>query len=244
LPVLFLLPVPPKPVWIYLIIGAGLHFIYQMAQIKAFETGDMSLVYPIMRGSAPALAAIFAFFILGETLTVIEISGLTLSMCVLIAFGLSARSAKAQTYSLQKTAIGFAVFCGIMTALYSVVDGGGMRLTREMGLTTFSYIAWFFLLDGIGLPIWASFKYGKTIITQTRPDRSRAVWASAFSLISYGAALYAFSLAPIGKMSAIRETSVVFSAIFAYVILKEPLGRRRIVLASLLAAGLIIMQMG
>jgi len=45
-------------------------------------------------------------------------------------------------------------------------------------------------------------------------------------------------------MSAIRETSVVFSAIFAYVILKEPLGRRRIVLASLLAAGLIIMQMG
>jgi len=244
LPFLFILPVPPKPVWTYLIIGAGLHFVYQMAQIKAFESGDMSLVYPVMRGSAPALAAIFAFIILGETLNLVEIFGLILSISALIAFGLSAHRHKTRTRSLQRTAIGFAVFCGIMTALYSVVDGGGMRLTREMGLTTLSYIAWFFLLDGLGLPLWAAFKYGKTIMVRARPDYSRAAWAGAFSLISYGAALYAFSLAPIGKMSAIRETSVVFSAVFAYFILREPLGGRRILLASVLAAGLIIMQLG
>lgn len=244
IPLLFLLPIPPKPVWGYLLFGAALHFIYQMAQIKAFEAGDMSLVYPIMRGSAPALAAVFAFAILGETLRFIEISGLVVSVGALIAFGLAPAADKALKRAPQKTAIAFALFCGVMTALYSVVDGAGMRLNREMGLTALSYIAWFFLLDGIGLPLWATFKNGKAFITNARPDFGRALCAGAFCLISYSAALYAFSLAPIGKMAALRETSVVFGAIFAYVILKEPLGQRRIILAVILAIGLIVMQMG
>lgn len=244
IPLLFIWPLPPAPVWHYLILGAGLHFIYQIAQIKAFEAGDMSLVYPVMRGTAPALAAVFAFAILGETLSAAEIGGLVLSVCALIAFGLSAQTGRTDTRALHKTAIGFALFCGIMTALYSVIDGAGIRLTREMGMTALSYIAWFFLLDGIGLPLLAVIKNGQKFITNSRPDFGRALWAALFSLISYSAALYAFSLAPIGKMAAIRETSVVFGAIFAYDVLKEPLGRQRIILALLLALGLIIMQMG
>jgi len=244
IPLLFILPPPPPEAWPYLILGAALHCLYQLGQIKAFETGDMSLVYPIMRGSAPALAALFAFFILAERLSPLSIGGLLIAVGALIAFGLSGTRDAATVQRPQKQAIGFALFCGVMTALYAVIDAGGIRLTRESGIIALSYIAWFFLLDGIGLPLIAAFKEKRQFMIKARPDMKRALWAGLFSLTSYGAALYALSLAPVGKMSALRETSVVFGAIFAALILKESLSGRRIFYAVILVSGLILMQIG
>lgn len=244
IPLLFFLPPPPPAAWTYLLIGAGLHFLYQLAQIKAFETGDMSLVYPVMRGSAPALAALFAYFILGEALGVYEIAGLLIASITLIAFGLSGAKPTRAQQKAQISAIGFALFCGVMTALYAVIDAGGIRITRESQIIALSYIAWFFLLDGIGLPLVALLKEGRSILTKARPDMKRALIANILSLIGYSAALYAFALAPVGKMAALRETSVVFGAVFAAFILKEAFGGRRVLLAIILALGLILMQFG
>lgn len=107
LPFAFIVPLLPAQAWVWLIIGTGLHFIYQLSQISAFERGDMSLVYPVMRGSAPALAAIFAFFILGETLGSLEIAGLLIAVAALIGFGWPQKQ-RGQKFG---SALGFALLC-------------------------------------------------------------------------------------------------------------------------------------
>jgi drug/metabolite transporter (DMT)-like permease len=238
LPFIFVVPLPPANAWKYLIGGTVIHFIYQLSQISAFERGDMSLVYPIMRGVAPALAAIIAFFWLGETLGPRELLGLAIAVLALIGFGWPEKSKPAN----WGAAVSFALLCGVMIATYSVVDGAGMRLSRMNGAGVASYMVYFFLLDVSFLPALALIKRRGNIAPLFKQELKSGIIGGATSSVTYGLALIAFSLAPIAKMSAVRETSVVFGAFFAAYILKEPFGGRRIALALLLAFGLLLMQ--
>ena len=67
---------------------------------------------------------------------------------------------------------------------------------------------------------------------------------NALSIFSFGSALYAFSLMETAKVSALRETAVVFAALMGSLFLGESFGRRRVVAATALAAGLLLMQFG
>ena len=239
-PFIFIVPLPARAAWPYLIAGAVIHYIYQLSQIAAFERADMSLVYPVMRGTAPALAAAIAFFSLKESLSPLEITGLLLAAAALIAFG----------WPNKKRAVGwgaamcFAILCGIMIATYSVVDGAGMRVTREVQGQIWSYFVWFFMMDWVLIVPTVLVVRRRQLKTLIPQELKWGAIAGASSLVTYGAALIAFSLAPIGPMSAMRETSVVFGAVLAAVFLKEPFGRRRIGFAVLLTSGLILMQFG
>lgn len=242
LPLAFFVPMPQAGIWTYLIGGAILHFIYQLSQISAFERGDMSLVYPIMRGTAPALAGVAAFFFLKEKLLPHEVIGLAIAVISLIWFGYSGKAA-ASDIKGRNVAVGFALLCGVMIALYSVVDGAGMRMSRATSGQVWGYMVWFFLLDCVLItPLALYRRRGKLRAVITKEFRWGTL-AGISSLITFGLALYAFSLAPIAQMSAMRETSVVFGAVFAALILKEPFGARRIWPACALAAGLILMQL-
>ena len=240
LPFAFFLPLPAQTVWPYLGAGAIAHFFYQCCYVGAFERGDMSLVYPIMRGVAPAFTAIIAFLFLRETLLPLEILGLAIVVCALIAFSWSGRPGG----TAQISVIAIAVLCGIFIALYSVIDAAGMRVSElELG-QIWTYLVWFFMLDMIGMSLLVFWRRGKTGILLVISEAKYGFLAGTISLVSFSLALYAFTLAPVAKMSAMRETSVVFGAVFAAWILKEPFGRQRILLAVLLASGLLMLQSG
>ncbi|NNE58253.1 MAG: EamA family transporter [Hellea sp.] len=238
IPFAFIVPLPTANVWPFLIGGAVVHLIYQIFYVAAFQRGDMSLVYPIMRGIAPAIAAVFAFVFLSETLNFIEVLGLLITVSALIAFGWPSD----ETDRLQNMAILMAVLCGTMIALYSVVDAAGMRLSKSVLNQGWTYIVWFFLLDCLGMPVLVAMRRRGALIAAVKPQIPAGLLAGLLSLISFGLALYAFSLAPVAKMSAMREVSVVFGALFAATFLKEPFGRRRVILAIILASGLFLMQ--
>lgn len=237
-PLIFFVPLPATQAWAYLAAGAALHFIYQLSQISAFDRGDMSLVYPIMRGIAPALAAGFAYVILGETLLPLGLMGLGLSVFALIGFGWPEKYSSGP----RGAAIGFALLCGVMIALYSVVDATGMRVSRAASGQVISYMVWFFFIDGIGVLVLSAMVRRKKWPADMRAQLKWGSAAGLSSLLTFGLALYAFSLAPIAQMSAMRETSIVFAALFASLFLKERFGRRRTALAVILAGGLILMQ--
>jgi len=88
LPFVFILPPLPENVWPILLLGVSIHLIYQVIQASAFTRGDMSLVYPVMRGFAPALTAVFALLFLSESLSTNEIIGLSIVVAALVGFGL------------------------------------------------------------------------------------------------------------------------------------------------------------
>jgi len=235
LPLLFLLPPPPAAAWPFLIMGMGLHFVFQMSMISAFERGDMNLVYPVMRGAAPALAALFAFLILGEALSMLQISGLALASATIIGFAWPDRSKAPKV-----TALAFAALAALMTALYSVNDASGVRATGN----PLTYLAWFSLVTALPILVTALVRRGRRWPDLARRQFGSAAPAAVLGAASYGLALFAFSIAAIGPMAAMRETSVVFGAILAALILKEPFGIKRSLLAIFLAAGLVMLQVG
>ena len=234
LPIALMLPVPPWQVWQIMLLGVSVHFLYQFAQAAAFTRGDMSVVYPIMRGTAPALAAFFAFLVLKESLAPIEIFGLAIVVAALIGFGWP------QTVKIKgaATALTFALFCGLLTAIYTVIDAYGIRLAPHK----FGFIAWFFVIEGLGISVMVSFLKRSNLKTRITKDLKGGIVAGLLGLVTYTTALYAFSLAPIAGLAALRETSVIFGAVLAALWLKEGFGARRIVLAIILAIGLILMH--
>lgn len=237
LPFTALATFPPAEVWMWLGLGAALHFAYQLSQVAAFDRGDMGLVYPIMRGTAPAGVALFAYFILNEPLSPLTLGGLIIVVASIIGFSWQGLY---KSIGGLRGAIAFAVTCGALTAAYTVVDAKGIRLSGD----SLGYLVWFFLIDGLGIALITAAYRGKAVFMAMRSHIASGVFAGLLSLISYGAALIALSMAPAAKLAAIRETSVIFGAILAALWLKESFGARRITLACVLAFGLILMQMG
>ena len=234
LPFVFILPPLPRAVWPIMALSIVLHIIYHVAQASAFTRGDMSLVYPIMRGFAPALTAIFALFFLNEALSPIEIAGLSIVVMALVGFGWPGRIPQKGFAS----AVALALCVGAMTSLYTIVDAKGMRLAP----VKFSFIAWFFVLEGVvGATLFAIWKR-KNLRSKIRKDMRGGMLAGGLGVVTYSTALYAFSLSAVAPLAALRETSVIFGAIFAAILLKEPFGGRRIALAALLVAGLALMH--
>lgn len=234
-PALFLFPLPPTEAWRFLIMGMAIHFVFQLAMISAFQRGDMNLVYPVMRGTAPALAAVAAFFFLQEGLSWTGVAGLTIATLAILGFSWPDR-----TRIPKIKALGFAFLAASMTALYSVNDASGVRATGN----ALSYIAWFFLLTSLPILATALIRRGSEWPVLARQELKRGTVAGLIGGLSYLFALYAFSAAPVAPMAAMRETSIVFGAVLAALVLKEPFGLRRSLLAILLAAGLVILQVG
>ena len=234
-PVLFLFPLPGWEVWRFLLMGAGLIWAFNMLMISAFRRGSMNLVYPVMRGAAPAIAGLFAFVFLGEPLSPLAIIGLSVASAAIIAFAWPERGG-----APKAAALGFALSAAVMTASYTVNDASGVRAAGSALI----YAAWFFVLSAITLVGTAWIRRGDQLIRVARSELRRGFYASFFNITTYGLALYAYANAPVAPMAALRETSVVFGAIVAAAILKEPLGVRRIGLAVVLALGLAAIQLG
>lgn len=234
-PVLFLYPVPDWETWRFLLLGAGLIWAFNMLMISAFRRGSMNLVYPVMRGAAPAVAGLFAFVFLGEPLSPLAIMGLSVASAAIIAFAWPEKGG-----APKAAAIGFALSAAVMTASYTVNDASGVRAAGSALI----YAAWFFVLSAITLVLTAWIRRGDQYLIAARSELKRGFYASFFNITTYGLALYAYANAPVAPMAALRETSVVFGAIVAALILKEPLGVRRIVLAVVLALGLAAIQLG
>jgi drug/metabolite transporter (DMT)-like permease len=234
-PVLVLVPFPPWEAWRFLLVGAAIMWAFNMLMISAMTRGQMNLVYPVMRGAAPALAGLFALVILDEPLSPLAVTGLALASAALIAFAWPERGG-----GPKAAALAFALSAAVMTAGYTVNDASGVRAAGS----TLSYLAWLFVLLAASLTITALVRRGRDFLRQARPELRRAALSSGFNITTYGLLLFALSIAPVAPVAAVRETSIVFGAILAALVLKEPFGLRRAGLAVVLAGALALLHAG
>lgn len=235
LPLAIILPFPPWEVWRFLLLGAAIIWAFNMFLIAAFQRGEMNLVYPVMRGAAPAMAGLFAFLFLDEALSLIAIIGLATASGAIVAFAWPERNGVPKA-----AALGFALSAAVMTAGYTVVDASGVRAAGDPIL----YAVWFFLLSAVTMSVTALARRGRRFVTAALQELPGSAKSAGFNLATYTLALYAYSVAPVAPMAALRETSIVFGAILAALVLKEPFGLRRGVLALTLAGGLALLQLG
>jgi drug/metabolite transporter (DMT)-like permease len=239
LPITFFVPRPDAATWNALAYALPAHFFYQVCMIRALQSGDLSLVFPVMRGAAPLLTAFAALLLLGETLAPLAWAGLVLATAAVAAFALPPKGVAMRNHP-HAAALFWAVGTAIGIALYNVTDARGVRVAPS----PFTYIIWLFLLDGLAVILLALVLRRNAIMSALAMRWRYGFAGGALSILSFGSALYAFGLMETAKVSALRETAVVFAAAMGSLFLGESFGRRRIVAAVVLAAGLVLMQFG
>ena len=217
----------PVDQWQALGASAVLHLGYSLTLVAGYDRGDLSVVYPIARGSAPILVTVGAALFLGdlpETVGVLAV--------VLIAGGILSMIARAGDGVL------WAIACGGFIAAYTVVDGGAVR----SGAGSLRYVVCLIALNAITLGAAAVATRGVGGMRQALPhDAWRNGLAGVASVIAYTLVLTAARWAPLGLVAAVRETSVVLGALGGWVLLHEPFGPRRIRASVLIAVGLMVL---
>lgn len=227
-PIALLVPTPGDA-WPYLAASGLVHILYLLGLIKSFEGADMSQAYPIARGVAPVLTATAAVLIVGEPIGVATMLGIGLVSLGVVAIGAGR--------ALSGRALGWSLTTGLSIAVYTVIDAQGVRAAPSAA----SYIAWSFLILGIGVgglfAVWRGRAFIGAAASQWRPG----LIAGGLSVLSYGLALTAFRLGATPRLAALRETSILFATLIAVVFLKERLTRGRLAGILAIAAGAMVL---
>ncbi len=227
---------PPGPrAWPYVVGSTGLHLAYYLALSEAYRRGDLTRVYPIARGGAPLLATLFAVAIAGETITSRALAGvLTLGSGILLLA--VTRGTRARHDPLAPV---FALLTALVIAGYTVVDGLGARISGNPS----AYAATLFVIDAVPLPVLVLAWRGPRAFAPMRNYLPQGLLGGAMSVIAYWVVIWAMTRAPIPVVAALRETSVLFSALFATVMLKERLAPTRITAALAIFTGILLIDL-
>jgi drug/metabolite transporter (DMT)-like permease len=191
---------PPTAVWGLVVVSGVAEAIYGLALAGAYRRGELSVTYPVGRGSAPLLATIAATAVVGQPATARMIVA---AACVAVGLALLAfRSHRQGTLA----ATGLALVVGASIAAYSVVDA---RAVRE-GAAPLAYLAGTLGLEGVLVAATMGFDVA----------RLRASWRDGAAIAvgsvgAYALVLFAFRLAPVGHVATLREVSVVIAVLLA-----------------------------
>lgn len=237
LPLVPFVPAPPAATWPLIAISVVVHWFYQFAAIRALHRGALSLVFPVMRGLAPLATAAFAALWLSERLSPLQIAGLLAASLSILVFAMPTGLTEAAR-RLDRDALFWAVMTAAGVGLYAVADTNAARAMQ----TPLTFIVWLFLLDWIGVTAVLIWQRKGRVMAAVRPALRSGVYGGIAGSLSYGTAIWAYTLTDAAMVTALRETSVVFAAAFGAWLLKEGFGRRRIAAAATLAAGLVLMQ--
>ena len=235
LPIMTILPAPPMAAWPYIVASSIIHVGYFALVAFAYRSADLGVAYPLTRGTAPPLTALLAFFLIGEIL------GLSQWLAIAaIAAGIVALSADALLRGglTRNTALAAFGNAGVIV-VYTLVDGLGARAAGS-GLV---YVAWMLAGTAVLLLAWMLALRGANFIGDIRRGWLFALGTGGLSLASYAIALWAMTLAPIGLVAAVRETSVLFAAILGTVLFGESFGPRRWLALGLIVTGIIVLRM-
>lgn len=236
-PALPLVETPHGMVWLWILASTALHTGYRMFLIKAYETGDLSLAYPLARGAAPLLTTLGAILLVNEIPGPLAMAGILL-LCagtVLMSF-----RGGADIGGVDRRAVGFALVTSLFVAGYTLTDGSGARAAA----TASSYAAWLFVVDGLWTLVLSLCLRGRPIVSAMLLEWKTGVVTGALAAGAYWIAMWAMTKAPIASVAALRETSILFAMSISFFALRERLTPWRIAAALFIVAGVIALRLG
>jgi drug/metabolite transporter (DMT)-like permease len=231
-PALFITGLPAPEAWPFLLCSVVIHALYNVALARAYEHGDLSVVYPIARGLSPTLVALFAPLLLHERITPVAGIGVLLVSGGIVWLGLSARRSAAGV-----RAVAWAVTTAVLIASYSMTDKAGVSRANPL--------AYIILLLGLSGILMAPGVLWGPRIRRLRglPLRRWAllVTGGVLSLAAYLLVLVAMRLTQVSYIAALRESSVILAAFLGWRVLGESLGLQRLLAAVTVTVGLLLL---
>lgn len=234
LPALVFTGLPARSIWPFIAASALMEAIYFVALAAGYSIADFSLIYPLGRGSAPALITLGSILFLHERLTIGGWIGLFTIILGLFLVGGGAWFQQIEKRPSAKSIL-LALFVALTISIYSVIDGAAVKRTSPL-----SYIVLVFLMmPAISAPL-ALNRYGWQTMKLTLKS---GVWRLAaigiLSMLAYLMVLMAYAISPVSYSGAIREVSVVVAAFAGWKFLNEKLGGLRLAGALIIFCGIL-----
>jgi drug/metabolite transporter (DMT)-like permease len=227
-------PFPSVKALPYLFTGALLHVGYQLFLLTSYRAGDLSQVYPLARGVAPLIVTGISVTLLG-----VNLSWFGLAAIITIATGILSLATVRRRDGLRNSqAALLAIVTGGFIAAYSLVDGFG---AREAG-TALGFYGWLSTINaGIFAAIMRVIRPGivKQVICR---DWRVALGGGGASFFAYAMVTWAFTVAPIPLVTALRETSIVFALLLGVCVLKERLDPMKVFATACTVLGIGLLR--
>ncbi|MEE4183539.1 EamA family transporter [Pseudomonas viridiflava] len=227
-----MLPLPAAGAWPYLLASGLVHIVYNISLVRSYRNSDLAVAYPIARGSSPLLVTLGAALFANETLSAVHVVGIVMISGGILTLAFLDRH-------VSRSGVLAALATGVLIALYTVIDGIGVRQSQGQ---TLAYTVWMFL-SFWAMPLLFVASRGVNELTASLKKHPAAVSSSALgglvSIAAYGIVIWAMQSGAMGGVSALRETSVVFAALIGKMFLGEEMSTKRWAVCGLVAAGAI-----
>jgi len=225
------LPAPSIESFPYIIVSALIHQGYQNFLLTSYKTGKFTTVYPVARGFGPLVATIISIIFLGVYLKAFTILSILFISSGVILIGLLSKSV-IRNYKILYNSLATGIFIGI----YSVVDGQGARISES----AISYMSWVFIFSALFFPVVLHFRNQKNILKKTLTEGKAIFWiGGSISYFAYVITVWAFTIAPVPMVSALRESSIIFAIFIGYFYFKDKISFYKIVAILLIFLGVI-----
>jgi uncharacterized membrane protein len=246
--------IPPEA-WLVALASGVAETAYFVFLAQAYRVGDLSVVYPIARGTAPLYAIAIGVLILGERLAPIAWLGVALLLAGLLVVQQPWRFLRG---GQPPAGAGFALLTGAMIATYSAFDRVGVQMVPPW---LYAALIWPAAAVGLVLVDRVRARRRRTaarealaadgvVVEVVDPpvDRPRAIIGGLLTFAAYGFVLAALSRAPLAIVAPLRESAVVLTSLWGVLRLGEAADRREVTLriggSVLVLAGAVVLAIG
>ncbi len=219
----------PQVAWGWAAVSGATHTPYILLLSRAYDRGDFSMSYPIVRGGGALAAALGGVLILHDTISFVSAFGILLVVAGLLVLASSG----------SWHVVGAALSVATSIAVYSIVDAHGTRQSNAIG-----YALALNVCAAASTSLWVASTRRTEMVPAIKNNWKRFGLAGIASTAAYTLIMIAFQHAPVGYVAALRESSVVLAAFAGWKMLDEGDHRRRITSAAIVLVGLVVLVAG
>lgn len=216
--------------WGWATASGAVHAFYIGRLARTYDVADFSVTYPIARGGGALFAAIGGVLFLSDHLSTVSMIGILVVVSGLVLLA----------GHVEWSHVWPALVVGLLIGAYTVIDSKGSRSTVGS-----AYAMAIFVTGGIGTTIQGVYRRRWDQMRASVPTMWRQYVATGMaSLVTYWMVLLAVRRAPVGYVTALRESSVVFATFIGWKVLKESSGARRVISSMVMVVGLVTLVVG
>lgn len=232
------------PEWAFIVASAILHVVYFIVLLRGYRKADLTVVYPLARGSGPLLSSLVAITLLGEQISALGLAGIASVVVGVFLIAGGPRLWRAAHDPLHQQRLRKGMFYGLLTgvfiASYTVVDGYAVKVML-LSPILLDYVGNFVR---IGLLLPAVLRDRPAARALWRRQRRHAFTVGLLSPVSYVLVLYALQTAPLSHVAPAREVSMLFAALIGGHLLGEGDRAARLLGAACIAVGVVCLGLG